>query len=375
MSKKSSDALTPVSQATRGTRRRRLALVVIPITLLVAGAAAFLATGGYTQWQDQRSLDNACRGLLPQSALKTLMGTDRLHEANDKSVKSRTSIGWLDSCSIEARSGGSTDFSIAWGENAGLALSILNRHDSGPDPGIAVPIGHGWSGTMKWDRESAESSVILACPTTGKSLLVSVNSLKTHGAFDTPTRFGALAQVAIETATAAANKLRCSAQLGSPVRAIDLPLEVRRHPIPLSQAQGSCRMLRSLEPALMDQGVRGVVETPINNSLVEDCSLTNTEGEPLYHLTAYYGPYARDVPNTRAWAETEPAGINEKAGIAWATAECARFFGPARFTSGILYRSTGERSAPANPELQRQLVRAFSGDAVERHGCSETSQP
>ncbi|UQI47563.1 hypothetical protein M1P56_26080 [Streptomyces sp. HU2014] len=357
-------------------KNRRTALIIsIALTVLLACTGAYLWLGGYSHWQDKKSLDRACQGILPQSELKSLMSSD-LRGTDERMFEVGTE--WLDGCTVEAREGrhGTTQLGIGWSDQVGMPLSALGRIEFAGENGAATPIGHGWTGSMTRSGSAGNASVLLECKGLDRNLLVTVRSYR--GKFSETSSisqgFGSLAKVATRTAQKAAAKWDCDAPLGRPVGSVTPPVKMTRDLPSLSRASGSCRSMTSLIAALSQRKIRETLDTPEGNSLIEDCYLLDAEGHAIYRLSAYYGPYARDLLRTRAWPNPDPAGIEQKSGYAWASSQCRNFFGTARFTSGIVENSD-KAAAPVDPGLQRELLDAFAKDSAKRHGCSGTELP
>ncbi|MCD9145942.1 hypothetical protein [Streptomyces albireticuli] len=355
---------------------RRIALIVsIALMVLLTGTGAYLWLGGYSHWQDKKSLARACQGILPRDELESLMSND-LRGTDERMFE--VGSGWLDGCTVEAREGrdGTTQFGIGWSDQVSMPLSALGRIEFAGENGAATPIGHGWTGSMTRSGSAGNASVLLECKGLNKNLLVTARSYR--GKFSENSSisqgFGSLAKVATRTAQKAAAKWDCDAPLGRSVDSVTPPAKMARDLPSLAQASGSCRSMTSLTAALSQRKVRKSLDTPEGNSLVEDCYLLDADGNAVYRLSAYYGPYARDLLSTRAWPNPGPAGIEQKSGYAWASSQCRNFFGTARFTSGIVENSD-KAAAPADPGLQRELLAAFVKDSAERHGCSGTELP
>ncbi|MFF7729583.1 hypothetical protein [Streptomyces sp. NPDC008001] len=350
-------------------------ITALTLTIALACAGAFFAFGGYSHWQAEKLLTQTCQGILPRGELESLMMSDDLHGTSERMIEGNA--GWLDGCSVKAQEGkkGTTQFGIGWSGQAGMPLSALGRVNFAGDGGTATPIGNGWTGSMTWSGGHGDASVLLACQGMDKSLLVSVRSYRGLIEDEVDQGFGALAKVSTLAAQNAAHKWGCNAQMGDPVHSATAPLKRVRKLPPLHQATGSCRAMIPFASALSSKGIRKVIDTPLDNSLIEDCNLLDAEGNSVYRFSAYYGPYARDLLSTQALPTPSPAGLDQNSGAAWASTQCHNFFGTARFTSGLVYDSAGKASASVDADLQRELLAAFVKGSAERHGCSDVQLP
>ncbi|MHA7961820.1 hypothetical protein ACX9I7_29165 [Streptomyces sp. L500] len=347
--------------------------------MLFVGAGAYLYFGGYTDWQTSRSLKGACQGILPRGDLTRLLSSDDLRGTKERIPEAKA--GWLDGCAVEAqgKGGGTAEFSVGWADEVGQPLSALGRRDFAGFNGVAAPLGGGWPGTLSGYGSVVDLSTLLRCRAKNKSLLVSARWYR--GSTESPSNdvkaYRALAAATTRTALRAAERWGCeAAQAPDPAQTPAQPPRPDRDASDLSQAVGACRPLTALAPKLAEHGVHMAVETPASDSLIEDCYLLDGKRSPIYRLSAYYGPYARDLVSTHGWGGAHGrAGAEERSDFAWATADCASFFGTARFTSAVVYRSDASAATAADIDLQRQLVSAFAKDAASRHHCSSLETP
>ncbi|WP_190133364.1 hypothetical protein [Streptomyces mashuensis] len=348
------------------------------MTVLLAGVGAYLLSGGYDRWQTSRSLGQVCHGVLPQSEIKKLMPASALLGTNDRMSEGKR--GWLDGCSVEddGKPRSTVEVSIGWTADAGMPLSALGRMYPSEYEGLVAPIGHGWSGAVATIGSVWHASTVLRCEDARKSLLISVKwYLGKHGqSAGLGSKSTDLARVATETARRADSQWDCRGRPGNFVKSIS-PAKAPDGNLPLlADSAGSCRPAASLAPMLEQYGIRRALEVPFDNAPVEDCYLLDTEKRPVYRISAYYGPYARDLLGTSASArQSEEAGSDDRSGYAWASAECSNFFGTARFTSRAVRNADGTPAAPRDAGLQRQLVSAFAKDAARRHGCTGLHVP
>ncbi|MEU3755555.1 hypothetical protein AB0H17_22730 [Streptomyces olivoreticuli] len=361
--------------STAERKRRRILLFAIspPIFLLIAGSGSFFAFGGYSRWQDERSLDRACQGLLPKEDVESLMGTQRLR--GGAPIEARG--GWLERCSVSSRGQrGVTEVNIGWrDETAGQAFLNLGHEGVFGTSNTAVPVGNGWSGTMTQSSPISHVSILSACRNSGKDLVVNVSSYPgIQKNLDTSKKFGSLTKVATEVTARATKKWDCDAKLGNSINSVTPPIAYRKNPVPVDQSTGTCRPVAPLAAEHLG-GKMKVIETPVGNALIENCSILNEESKPLYHLAAFYGPYKdglSGLPN----AHSPAAGSDKKQGIAWARSECRSFFGTARFTITPDYNSSEDKPyEPADPDLPSKLLTAFTKEAAQRHGCTNLSLP
>ncbi|TVL88622.1 hypothetical protein [Streptomyces sp. SAJ15] len=361
--------------ADRKRRRRRPVLLVPAAVLLVAGALYAVLDGDGRQ-RDEGALATSCRGALAGGELATLLDSDRLR-AEPRTDAARET-GWVDRCVIEGRGGdsGVVELNIGWAGKAHGALSGLGRAGYAGDAVAAVPLGHGWSGAVLAGGPTADAAVLLPCRGSDRSLLIGVSAaLPDRGSpFRDPDTIGALARVTTGTAERAAKKLGCEASPGGTVTSLAPPPLDRADSVPLGRATGTCR---ALAPTASARG-RAALETELGDAPIEDCFVTDTRGKRLYHLGAFYGPYARDLradpPGEQRF--TSPSGIDGRTGDAWATAQCRGFFGTARFT---LTAATDRERPKATGDTERrerqEMLKAFARDAARRHGCSGLNTP
>lgn len=367
------------SAGTAGRKHRRLRFVAIPVALLVVAAGCFLAFGGYDYWQDQKSLDRACRGILPQSEIKALMGTDSLRATDEPLSESTTE--WLGVCSVESKEkgGGITRFRIGEAGKVGGAQQALGLTDLSESLNPA-PIGNGWSGVLNSSLPAGYASVVLQCRGTDKDLLVSAMSYpgsKRSDLLKTSKGSGSLARMVTEAATQAATEWGCDAPLGKRIESVTPPIAYWRNPVPLQKPQGTCRPLSSMLPELRASGAREFYETPVDNAPIEDCVVIGPSDKRIYHLAAFYGPYARYLrEDSGVQLYRSRAGITRNAGAAWGYAECKNFLGAARFTITTERDEKGNRvDTKGDPDLPAKLLTAFAEDATKRHGCSNLVTP
>ncbi|MCC3774960.1 hypothetical protein [Streptomyces sp. UNOB3_S3] len=352
-----------------------MATVFFAAASLIA-VGCFFALGGYTRWQDARSLDRACGGILPKGDIESLMGSDRLYGGTPLIPRTKS----LQSCSITSRghTRGTTGVSIDWrGEEGGAFLNIGQSGLVG-DYTSTAPIGNGWSGVMTWSKPIGYASVIAECRGANKDLMVSVSSYpaQREDAFNTPQGFGDLARVATKTMERAAKKWGCDANMGRPVTSVTPPSAYKHDRIPVDQARGTCRPVAGTKLDTKGSGPAKAIETPTDNALIEDCYLLDGKGRALYHLSAYYGPYALELRESRGALLRSPAGSNRDTGSAWARSECRNFFGTARFTVTLERDALGsDTGRQPDPDLPAKLLTSFAKNAAERHGCSNVALP
>ncbi|MEU7167925.1 hypothetical protein AB0A70_25320 [Streptomyces morookaense] len=370
-----------ISPAAGERKHRWLLFTAAPLALAVLSAGIFFAFGGYSHWKDEESLGQVCQGILPKSALKSLMGSDDLRGTSKKPLYT-DGTGWLDGCSAErtAKGGGIVQFGIGWSDEAGLALESLGRDGSSETPPNAVPIGNGWYGTMTSESSFSNASVILQCSEENKNLLVTAHAYlgsKRNEIVGTPEGFGSLARVVTETAAEASKKWGCNARLGNEVHSISPPFSYWRKPNSIHQPQGSCRSMAQLASEVAEAGGTSVIEAPVGNSLVEDCYVANSAGDPVYHLAAFYGPYMRNLGASSGLPMLgASSGSVQEVGAAWAYGECKSFFGAARFMVTTTHDPSADKSSsPTGSDLPIKLLRAFTKEAAERHGCSNLALP
>ncbi|MGK5639095.1 hypothetical protein ACSNOK_12430 [Streptomyces sp. URMC 126] len=351
--------------------------VGMPVAILAIGAGAFFAWGGFERIENARSVEEACQGALPKGDLSAFLEADRLR-AEQRPDKVR-GLGWLDQCVVlpHGKKTGLVELNIGWSHSSRLARSRLTGDAPVKDAVNDVPFGHGWSGVIRPGGVGGEAAVVLPCRGAGKGLLVSVSAFRwnrTEPLSHDRLAMAELARLTTGTAVRAADKLGCEAVPGETVGTVDPPPPVGGN-VPLDRAKGTCRALKPVGDAVASVGGRGLEETAAPDGPIEDCYITDRQGERLYHLGAFYGPYAQDL-FTNPPGHQEPASpVDERTGDSWAAAECRDFFGRARFTLTSVRGEYPSATSRADRPAQQALLAAFAREAVKRHGCSDLTLP
>ncbi|WP_338702809.1 hypothetical protein V2W30_36090 [Streptomyces sp. Q6] len=350
------------------TRTVRVAIGA-PLAVVVLVAGFLLFHGDFQRWRDDAALDEACGGLLDRDAVRDVLGSGAVE--------------------VDERGGGVAHCRVAVHGSAEILVEDTTRAGGSETGGyfghatssvLPVPVGHGWSGLF-WTgardarpgdgpAASVEAGVALVLPCTGgRSLSVTVTSTL-DGTLDDPANRPAYARIATTTAAEAARARGCEAELGDPIRSLDLPVLADDEYEPLRTASGTCAGVpgtRTLTRA---------TETARNGAPYEVCRLTGTGTESTV-LTADYGAYAqrRYAEYERSYDDEVPAADRpahlrtSERGSTWTTAECPD--GTALFELSSLDERTAKKRSPTSVELsaERAALTAFAARSAKAHAC------
>ncbi|MFJ8821159.1 hypothetical protein ACIREE_05185 [Streptomyces sp. NPDC102467] len=355
------------------SRGLRLA-VGAPLALIVLVAGFLLFHGDFGRWSDNSALDDACAGLLDRSAVRGVLGT------GDADVEGLG--GALAHCRVTVEGGGSAEIQV---DDTAQALRSAAGVPAAGGDGLAVPVGHGWSGLFNAEFDTSrpeqgngvEGTVLLLLTCTGTGgpdgLAVSVRSTL-DGSLDDPANRPRYARIATSTAAEAAKAQHCATQLGSSVKSLGLPVTKDQYQ-PIGSADGTCAGLSAA------RGLRVATETARGGAPTEMCRLADTAGTLEDDLTAFFGPYAEEelrYHEERGYGEgpthDRPARQRTADGrVGWTSAECLD--GRALFTVrvGTAGASGSVRkppSAAADLVAERTLLTAFAARSAKAHGCS-----
>lgn len=343
--------MPPSPSHTRFPRPARIAVA----GLLAVGvlAAVLLTTGVIERWTGARGpSDDACGGVVSAGDVAGLLGGKDVREGKKPDP---VSLGGLARCTWE-RGGVSVDFRIGWSDEPTLAMKALGR--TGPLKPPAIPIGHDWDGVLVPGSDSARAAVLLACGNgRGKDkgdrgLVVTADAFRAGEGLRTPERAGQLAESVTRVAREAAAKWGCAAEFGRPVERVPVPEAVWPETVPLKEARGACRPLASRVGALREKaGVTGAVESPAGRAPLADCQLVDEEGEPVYWLSTYHGPFVQGEGDAR---DTDTA-----------TFACPRYHGQGLTALRAL------RDVDGDDSLRHALLRTYTERAVSLYGCGK----
>jgi hypothetical protein len=350
------------------TRTVRVAIGA-PLALAVLVTGFLFFHGDFQRWRGNAALDEACGGLLDRDAVRDVLGSGEVE--------------------VEARGGGVVHCRVNVAGSAEILVDDTAQSGGPRDDGyfghatgttLPVPVGHGWSGLF-WTgaRESraargpagnveAGVALVLHCSGT-RSLTVTVTSTL-HATLDDPANRPAYARIATATAAKAAKERGCAAQLGSPVRSLDLPALADDEYEPLRTASGTCAGVPGT------RALTRATETARNGAPYEVCRLSGT-GTERSVLTASFGAYAQhryaeyatsyedDIP-----AADRPAHLRTAArGSTWTTAKCPD--GLALFELSALDVRTVKKpsSDPTDLRAERAALTAFAVHSAKAHSC------
>ncbi|AZQ37800.1 hypothetical protein EJ357_33660 [Streptomyces cyaneochromogenes] len=370
---------------------RRIALRAI--TALVATAVAVFgylaAHGDFQRWKDESALDGACGGLLDRNVVRSVLGPGSV-EAEDEDWGGD---GWVAVCKVHVDGGGTAYIRILDTAYAGQSPDSLYTGPAGGDA-LSVPVGHGWTGLFGADPDPVEAdedlfgaddaeevtaSVVLECTEAGsvKGLYVTVET-ELDKTLDNPVNRPEFVKIATSTAAKASKARRCDAELGKPVRDLDLPVNEDEYK-PLDTADGTCSGIPTAP------GVSIATETARGDAPYEVCRLAGADLSKRYVLAAEFGPLAQEsFVNYQEFGGEEdlpspdvPAHDRDTGGLrSWTTAKCPD--GLALFTLLPTSERADERKATASdPGLayERAALRAFAERSARAHGCSSPVKP
>ncbi|MFJ5049435.1 hypothetical protein [Streptomyces sp. NPDC088719] len=334
-------------------------------TAAVLAGGVFWVSGGYDAWRDDRALDSACEGDLAAGAVRELF--DGIHLTS--------SARWGDRrhCTVGASDDDTDAGLVLW---SGRTERMADLEDFG---GFDAPLGHGWTGSFRFDpdsedRDEAGAVLMLSC---GKESdygqLMTAEADLGRGGFDDPVARERLVAVLTETASAYARRTGCAAPVGERVKDVGVST-TRADYKPVAAATGSCAGLLDGKTAAR-WGVSTVQEITAAPAPLENCVLGGLRGAYLYGFTAYYGPSARyarvrldERQDNDAAARTGPDAPTGNYALA---ARCPGAGGTALFQVDTL-GDEGDRklSAPVvdHRELRAALQR-FAERSAENHGC------
>ncbi|MEV6055728.1 hypothetical protein [Streptomyces sp. NPDC052107] len=235
----------------------------------------------------------------------------------------------------------------------------------------AAPLGHGWSGVVRYEGGTYQVMVALDCINQENKTLVAYGDLLGTSNGTTLTGLG---RVTTETAEKAAEKHGCQVKAGKQLTGLSTArLGTPDTAKPLPQAQGSRAALRGTDA--VQNGTPAVMEYPADPDAPQtNCYLVTKAKKPGHGLYAYYGAAAKDFLTSEGDRLKEGYGPTHSGrDYAWATATCPRSAQQAVFVLYHLYdRDTDTYPVPNySASFARSALRAFADHEAEQRGCSD----
>ncbi|MFJ9814015.1 hypothetical protein ACIRU3_01845 [Streptomyces sp. NPDC101151] len=318
-------------------------------------------TGTFDSWRDDRSLDRACDGTLAQGGLQAAL------HSSQPSAGEEGGSGYLTACTVHGSGSGTQrstlELKLRWSTSGAPSdtLTWYNADYNGVKP-QAAPLGHGWSGVLRYDGGTYQAMVALDCVNQKSKALVAYGDLL--GTSNSTTLTG-LGRVTTETAREAAEKYGCQVKAGKRLTGVS-PARLGKPDTakPLQQAQGSCVALRGT--AAEESSPPEIMEYPADTEAPQtNCYLVTKAQKPGYGLYAYYGAAAKDFESV-AFAHSD----ND---YAWATAKCPQSTQEAVFALYRLYdRDTDSYPVPHfSASFAESALKAFAGHEAKQRGCTD----
>ncbi|MET9290777.1 hypothetical protein [Streptomyces sp. NPDC003077] len=374
-------------------RRRLITGAVAFVCLMAAAGGAFYLTGGFDKWRDRQSFDEACQGVMDGDTVRSALGSDAVRAIpdggafifgdNGKSIaqchaKDREWEGGKD------RERGVMTVDIRWASHAARANWGIHHIFANGYEGIGYPVGYGWRGSVVSNEEIVpvmRGAVELTCRNkSGERLLVATSqrglTMDEAASDQYRTRF---AQALTGTATNAAKKFGCDAELGKPVERVPSTapyLELASKP--LDRATGVCAPLAGMTPDARRQNAPLAAGSPKDpDSLAEDCFLIRGKGkrqfESVFRFMALYGRAAENIGKSEDGFDRYPGASGQRETATWATAQCPDHR-KALYLAGTVGR--GEPAVPSEAdEFERKALRAFAQQSANEHGCTNLRTP
>ncbi|KUL42863.1 hypothetical protein [Streptomyces regalis] len=366
--------------------RRIILWAVTALAVTTVAVLAYLDVhGDFQRWEDESALDGACNGLLDRNVVRDVLGPGAVEVRNEERADSG-----LVSCMVNVDGGGTAEVDILDTAYAELGWNPLYQGPPGSKQ-LPVPVGHGWAGLFGADEnfrigsfsadedEYVTVTLLLQCAedrrVKGLSVTVETTLDKTP---DNPANRPEYARIATSTATKVSKIRHCGAELGRPVRSLDLPVNEDAYE-PLGTAEGTCSGIPTA------RGVSIATETDRASAPYEVCRLSDADVSTRYVLEAEFGPYAQKAfANYQEYGREDtpspdiPAHQRDGDGnVSWATAKCSD--GRALFTLHVAdERDDGTgRNTASNPGFayERAALKAFAERSAKAHGCSVPVAP
>ncbi|MEU4038369.1 hypothetical protein [Streptomyces collinus] len=326
-------------------------------------------TGALDSGSDDRSLDRACDGTLAQDGLRTALHSSHL-SAGDEGDSD-----YLAACSVHSSASGpqgsSLELKLRWSSAAAPSGTFAwYNADYNGVKAQAAPLGHGWSGVVRYDSGTYQVMVALDCVNQKSKALVAYGDLLGTA---NSTTLGGLGRVTTETAQKAAEKYGCQVKTGKRLTG----LSTARLGTPdtaklLQQAEGSCVALRGTAAA--QNGTPEVMEYPADHDAPQtNCYLVTKTGKPGYGLYAYYGAAAKDfLTSERSHLKKVYGPTDSDRDYAWATATCPQSAQSAVFVLYHLYdRDTDSYPVPHySASFAESALKAYADHETTQRGCT-----
>ncbi|MEW2621194.1 hypothetical protein [Streptomyces sp. NPDC048106] len=358
-------------QTKSGFRRVHAGWYVGACLLVLALVAGVLwGTGTFGSGGDEGSLDRACDGTLAQGGLGEALHSSHLR-ADDEGDGD-----YLAACRVrDSESGaqsGSLELKLRW-STAKAPSTTLTWYNADYD-GVreqAAPLGHGWSGVLRYAGGTYQVMAALDCVNQQDKALVAYGDLL--GTSDGTTLTG-LGRVVTETARKTAEKHGCQVKAGKRLTGLSTArLGAPGTAKPLPRAQGSCAALRGTDAARGD--TPEIMEYPADPDAPQtNCYLVTKAKKPGYGLYAYYGASAKDfLASEGDQLEKGYGPTHGDRDYAWATATCPRTAQRAVFVLYHLYDGdTDTYPVPHySASFARDALRVFAGHEAKQRGCTD----
>jgi hypothetical protein len=373
-------------------------IILRAVAALAAAAVAIVGYlfvhGDFQRWRDESALDSACDGLLDRNVVRDVLGPGSVEvEDEDRGTDEDRGSTALVGCEVDVDGGGSADIRILDTAYVGQILDSLYKGPPGAQA-LSVPVGHGWTGlfgaepkTIGGDPdlfgadedEAVTVSLVLECTKAGsaKGFLSVTVETRIDKTLDNPANRPEYAKIATSTAAKVSKTRHCGAELGKPVRSLDLPVTEDEYK-PLGTADGTCSGISTA------QGVSIARETARGGAPYEVCWLSDADFTTRYVLAAVFGPYAQEqFVAYQEYGEQDtpypdtPAHHRDTGGrVSWTTAKCSD--GRALFTlQPAADQDDNRKNTASNPDFayERAALRAFAERSAKAHGCSAPVTP
>ncbi|MFJ6666199.1 hypothetical protein [Streptomyces sp. NPDC091383] len=339
------------------------------LVLALVGAVLY-GTGAFGSGDEKGALDRACDGSLAQGGLG-----EALH-SSDLRADGEDDGGYLAACRVRTHESGpqgsSLELKLRWSTTKAPseALTWYNADYDGVRE-QAAPLGHGWSGVVRYAGGTYQVMAALDCVNQKDKALVAYGDLL--GASNGTTLTG-LGRVTTETAAKAAEKHGCQVAVGERLTGLSTArLGAPATAKPLARAQGSCAALRGTDAAVA--GTPEIMEYPADPDAPQtNCYLVTKAKKPGYGLYAYYGAAAKDfLASEGDQLEKGYGPTHGDRDYAWATATCPH---SAQRSVFVLYHlHDGDTDTYPVPHYSasfaRDTLRAFADHEAKQRGCTD----
>ncbi|WP_030894447.1 hypothetical protein [Streptomyces sp. NRRL F-5053] len=360
------------------THRLKYVLLALALTLLVLAGVGW-STGMFDDWQDKRSLGDACEGVLAEEAIPQALGSGRAF-AGDASKRLHTE-GTMTNCIVlgsdEVEPALRVD--LRWEAQASKEDLPDYWSETTLSMGSVAPMGNELPGALSSTNGNFHATLALSCPHEAEgheSLLITVG-LARDARHDDPEVRTDLRRFTVGTAANAARKFGCRQPGSLPSGTVAAgPLH---HSVSLAKTQGSCAAVRGFADEAHDAGLRRAFETPADrHAPLMDCFLGTREGKPALRLSTTLGPYTKGYMATRKTSLIRNgAGVDEEDPYAWATAACPGSSHRSLFTAWSVRDDSTKRlvldGLPS--DFLRTALNAYAKKTAHDRGCTDLRLP